>query len=463
MKDENSFPQETRMVRSRPWSTFPKSRSFTRTVPSATPVCRNASCTGRRVTQKQFKPKTFKARVPEQVATSMSIVLGRTNATLDERDEQIHILASFFASSVSQTAKLKRLRVLVALVTPEEALWQLREAILRDTLRFLTCRSFDWPHDEHTAHVLLLELRAMCLYQMERQSIIIQTSQIAAGCIFGAARMLEAGLASSVPIIHFGLDLAGNQAKRYMIPATIPSTPSSRRNQIVTRAYTSVAKRATGSLLVTIKFAASSIRDASTDRIHHLAQRMDQEQWGQRIIPHEGPRNVLVAVGTVGIASLGAAAIVGEAVVATTASVALKAAEVAASVVRYKYGEHAGQVIEDASQTTGNILRTTSALALLELSVLSRSVAKNTIKVQAKRIHEGEEEESTVDGGNIDLLTALRAGSFESHLLKIESQASFGVTRAAMETRPPTVSTMIRIESESKDTNVQMKGGPNSD
>jgi hypothetical protein len=88
-------------------------------------------------------------------------------------------------------------------------------------------------------------------------------------------------------------------------------------------------------------------------------------------------------------------------------------------------------------------------LALLELSVLSRSVAKNTIKVQAKRIHEGEEEESTVDGGNIDLLTALRAGSFESHLLKIESQASFGVTRAAMETRPPTVSTMIRIESES--------------
>jgi hypothetical protein len=223
-----------------------------------------------------------------------------------------------------------------------------------------------------------------------------------------------------------------------------------------------VAKRATGGLLVTIKFAASSIRDASTDRIHHLAQRMEQEQWGQRIILHEGSRNVLVAVGTVGIASLGAAAIVGEAVVATTASVALKAAEVTASVVRYKYGEHAGQVVEDASQTTGNILRTTSALALLELSVLSKSVAKNTIKVQATRIHEGEEEESTVDGGNVDLLTALRAGSFESHLLKIESQASFGVTRA-METRPPTGSTMIRIESESKDTNVQMKGGPNSD
>lgn len=381
----------------------------------------------------------------------MSIVLGRTKASLDERDEQIQSIASFFASSISQTAKLKRLRILVALVTPEEASWQLRESILRDTLRFITCRTFDWPYAEHTAHVLLLELRAMCLYEMERQSLIIQSSQVVAGCIFGAARLVEAGLTCSVPIIHLSLDLAGNQAKRYMIPATIPSTPLNTRNQIVTRTYTNVAKRATGGLLVTTKWAVSSIRDASTDRIHYLAHRMDQEQWGQRLIPHEGHRNVLVAVGTVGIASLAAVAIVGEAVVSTTASVAIKSAEVTASVVRYKYGEHAGQIVEDASQTTGNIVETTAAFALLELSVLTRSVAKNTIKVQATRIHEGEEEESTIDNDNDDLLTVLEAGSFESRLQKIESQASFGTNSA----RPPAVSTMIRIESESKDTNVQ--------
>jgi hypothetical protein len=118
---------------------------------------------------------------------------------------------------------------------------------------------------------------------------------------------------------------------------------------------------------------------------------LDQEGLGEKLVPNEGHRNMLVAAGTVGIASLGAAAIVGEAVFETTKAVAQKSALVAADVVRHKYGESAGRVVEDASHTTGNILRTVAHVAMLETTVLAKAVGKNACKVQARRSQESDE------------------------------------------------------------------------
>lgn len=392
----------------------------------------------------------------------MSIIFERTKATLDERDEHVRAMACFFASSVSERAKLKRLRLLVRLVTPEEASWQLCDSILRDTLRFLTDRQFDWPHaQQHTAHVLLLELRAICLYEMEQTSLIIKNCQVAAGCIYGAARLMEYGLSFTVPVIHLGIDLMGNQVKHYMTPAPLHYKDSTRG--ILIQTYTNVAKRATANMRETARLTAHTIRDTSTDKIHDLARRMEAQQWFPRIISHETSRNVLVAVGTVGIASLGAAAIVGEAVVKTTASVVGKSIEVTASVVRYKYGEYAGRVVEDASHATGNVLQTVAHVTMLETTVLAKAVAKNTVKVQARRIQQDEEEESNADySNNEDSLTALKAGCFESHLLKLDSQASFGVSTNTIGVNTIAVST-VRIGSESKDTSVQKGEASTSD
>lgn len=367
----------------------------------------------------------FTPSIPDNLSESMAIVLGITKATYDERDEHVHSLACYFASSVSKEAKLKRLKLLISLVTTEESCWQLLDSILRDTLRFLTDRSFDWPHEQHTAHVVLIELRAMCLYEMERQSKLVKSSQVAAGCIFGAARLVESGLTGSIPIIHVVLDLAGLQAKQCLTPASAPLSSSQKtrtmtREVIVTKTYTDMAKRTTSSVCETAQWTANTIRDASTERIRSLAQKCEERRLGEVLIPNEGYRNALVAAGTVGIASLGAAAIVGEAIVTTTASVACKSAAVTADVVRYKYGDHAGQVVEDASHTTGNVLKTVASVTMLETTVFAKSVAKNTVKVQARRTHEGEEEYSTTMDRGEDSLTALKEGKFESYLIKVD-------------------------------------------
>jgi hypothetical protein len=278
----------------------------------------------------------------------------------------------------------------MTLVSPQDALWQLEDSVLKDTLRFLTDRNFDWPHPEHSAHVILLELRAMCLYEREGQSLIVKGGELAAGCIIGAARLAEHGLAASVPLIHCGLDLAGNQVKKLVTPAQ-QEPPFTPRAHVVTRIYTDAAKRATDGVRESAEWTAHSIRDASTDSIQMIAQLFDQERLGEKLVPNEGHRNVLVAAGTVGIASLGAAAIVGEAVFETTKAVAQKSALVAADVVRHKYGESAGCMFEDASHTTGNILRTVAHIAMLETTVLAKAVGKNACKVQARRSQETDE------------------------------------------------------------------------
>lgn len=334
-------------------------------------------------------PRKSLPNVPIHVLTSLSVVMGATNASQEERDLHVHALASYFASSVSYDSKLARLRTLMTLITPEDASWQLGDSVLKDTLRFLTDRNFDWPYPEHSAQVVLLELRAMCLHENERRSLIVKGGEVAAECIVGAARLVEHGLASSVPLIHGGLDLAGGQLKNLLTPEKEPLlTP---RDLVVTRTYTEAAKRATNGVRETARWTAHSIRDASTDSIHWIAQRFDQEQLGETLIPNEGHRNVLVAAGTVGIASLGAAAIVGEAVFETTKAVYQKSASVTADVVRYKYGESAGQIVEDASHTTGNILRTLAHVAMLETTVLAKAVGKNVCKIQAQRSQEGDE------------------------------------------------------------------------
>lgn len=416
------------MVEFRPWSTGVLMR--THPVARKRPLSQHYSTP----TNYRYAPKNIINNIPEPLALQMSIILGKTKASQDDRDTHVKNFCLFLISSVSQQAKLSRLRMFVSLATPEEASWQLLDPILKDTLRFLTDRIFDWHHQHHSAHVVLLELRAMCLYEMERQSIVIKGSQVMAGCIFGAARMVEDSLEASIPIIHVALDLAASQAKLRMTPAaaTRPRLKRSKsapllltRDEVVTKTYTDMAKRTTNSVKETAQWTAKTIKQASTDRIQSIAQRFEENSLGERLIPNEAHRNVIVAAGTVGIASLGAAAIVGEAVVKTTASVACKATAVTTDVVRYKYGDHAGQIVEDASLTTGNILETVGHVTMFEASVLAKSVAKNTVVVQAKRTHEGEDDVSDDDGDKVyDSLDALRAGTFESHLAKVDPHAA---------------------------------------
>ncbi|KAI2489567.1 hypothetical protein MHU86_25013 [Fragilaria crotonensis] len=126
----------------------------------------------------------------------------------------------------------------------------------------------------------------------------------------------------------------------------------------------------------------------------------DAAKWVERGLKRSVPvmhigleSAVLMAVGRVGIATFGAAAVVGEAVLETTKSVSQKTVSVTADVVRHKYGDQAGQIIQDGCDTTGNILTTIANVAMLESRVWSKSVAKNAGKVQFRNQYDDDEEE----------------------------------------------------------------------
>jgi len=102
------------------------------------------------------------------------------------------------------------------------------------------------------------------------------------------------------------------------------------------------------------------------------------------MVPDDNQREVLTVAGKVGIASLGAAVIVSEAIVDTTSQVINKTVSVTADVVSHKYGNCAGQIIKDTSATTGNILRTIGHLAGLNPNPegVTKMVAKKASKDQ---------------------------------------------------------------------------------
>lgn len=321
-------------------------------------------------------------------------LLSKSDLPLLVREECIERFALYLSSNNDQSyhTKLGCIRTLMVLCSPIEASWQLEEGCLKEMLQFVTDRSQDWAFENHSEMMLLMELRAICLRYMElddeayRLEVedVVKGSQVAAEYIAGAAKWVERGLKWSVPVIEGGLETAGDSLKGVMTPS------SAKCSQAVTHC-SGAAKKATNRVRETARHTASRVCEVSAQGIHMAATKM--EPVTQRLVPHQECRDVIGAAGTVGMASIGAAAIVGEAVFETTKAVAQKTASVTADVVRYKYGTAAGQVIQDASDTTGNILRTMTHVAMLEARVVVKAAAKQSIKTQVRQQYVEEEDE----------------------------------------------------------------------
>ena len=169
---------------------------------------------------------------------------------------------------------------------------------------------------------------------------------------------------------------------------------------MVALTYTEAASRVTFGIHQGAKVTVHSIRDASTNSIEWMAHQFQQNQLGERLVQNENHRHVFVAAGNVGMASMGAVAIVGEALWDATRQVAHKTSYVAADVVRYKYGEGTGRLVEHASDTTGNVVRTAAHVTMLEASMLAKVVAKNSSKVQVRRKMAEREQSDSDDDDN---------------------------------------------------------------
>jgi hypothetical protein len=317
----------------------------------------------------------------------------------DVRDQCLDRFALYLASKDhSYHTKLGCIRTLMVLTSPIDASWQLEEGCMKETLEFVLERQQDWVFPEHSEALVLWELRAKCLrfselseqeYRLEVEDVV-KGGEVAAQYIAGAAKWVQRGLKWSVPVINGGLETAGDKLKKIISPQ---KGDHDMKSAILVASCTSSVKKATDGVRITTRRTMTGIRDASSHGIQMAAKRFDDEKFSHKLVPDQDHRDVLAAAGKVGIASLGASIVVGEAIYDTTKAIAQKTASVTADVVRHKYGDAAGQIIQDTSDTTGNILDAIARITLLEARVFSNTIMKDSGRQQFDRNHQEEDGE----------------------------------------------------------------------
>ncbi|KAG7359117.1 senescence-associated protein [Nitzschia inconspicua] len=315
---------------------------------------------------------------------SLAYLCSQSANDMAAHDEHMSRVA-YFLSIGRDTVSIK-LEVLTTLVTchsPPDASWQLKQEVVRGTFDFLITPDMEWEFmDGHTAMTLLYELRAKCVraiaVEQERIRRVAETGDEAAVLISAGAKLVELGIQRSNKVLEGHIDSAGKKMKGWV---EVDKDPLLRdRDAVVAMAFSDTAKRASIYAREGAKAAVSSLCDASISGLHMIGDKFGDKVFTDKLSP-EG-REILKAAGKVGIATIGAAAIVGEALVETSRGVVSKTADVTADVVGHKYGLTAGEVAKNAAETAENVFRTIGSAALLDGSVLAKKVAKNVGKEQ---------------------------------------------------------------------------------
>mmetsp|Transcript_37333 Transcript_37333/g.42666 ORF Transcript_37333/g.42666 Transcript_37333/m.42666 type:complete len:502 (-) Transcript_37333:323-1828(-) len=324
----------------------------------------------------------------------------------EDHEKAVESLAYFLViSNISYREKLGCIRTLMALSTPIDAAWQLEEACLKETLDFIILREQEWMLPEHSESMLLWDLRARALrfqhlnnaYHLEVEDVV-KGGEVTADYIATAAKCFSRSLKwSVVPVIHYGLDIAGDNAKRLLTPVEHQKTRRKGalmtvcKNPTSVRAIancTTVIRQVSNGVRLQAKQMSSEIRDIPNQGFQMVVKKVEDEELVEKLVPDEDHREVLAAAGKIGVASVGAAAIVSEAIIDTSSSIVRKTASVTADVVRHKYGDSAGQIVKDTSDTTGNILRTVGHLTGMNPNPkgMTKMVAKNVSKDRIQNV-----------------------------------------------------------------------------
>jgi Senescence-associated protein len=173
-----------------------------------------------------------------------------------------------------------------------------------------------------------------------------------------------------------------------------------RKNQVVYETYSGAARRATTAAHNTVSRALTATKDASRLGMAKAAQAFVEQGLGEKLVADEDHRTVLAAVANVGLVSLGAIAVVGDACMESTSRVLQTAGTVTANVVEHKYGPSAGRVIRDGGEAVLNIWKTLALVKFVAPHVLTKILAKETGKRHLRR--KQEEADSSVESSKND-------------------------------------------------------------
>ena len=259
--------------------------------------------------------------------------------------------------------------------------------------QFLTNRTREWD-DERLDNfaiedvALVYEIRAKCLrdLDLERERIrsVTNKGNNAAVIIATSAKIVELGIQKSNKAIEGQISNAGKKMKGWIDQESQQQQmqSTSDRDAVVVRAISSSTKRASEYAQQSSKRVAQSTVDTTLSGLYTIGTKVEEStEMADQLSPES--REMIKAAGKIGIASVGAVALVAEAVIETSRSLSSKTAIVTADVVGHKYGSVAGEVARDAADTYTNVLETMGNITLTSNgSKLMKSAAKNVGKNQ---------------------------------------------------------------------------------
>jgi Senescence-associated protein len=299
------------------------------------------------------------------------------------RDSAIDTLALYLISeSALCIHKIECIRLLILSFSQSEYDWKVQKGCLKETLSFLLNRMHDWAFPHHSEMLLLLELRAKCLYFKERHlqkcnidiDFVIKGSGIAAKSIANTAKSIKIGINSSASLLHVYLDHAGQTMKCTLTPNEIKDAWRAQKLAHIT----STTKLMTLEARKNANCASTFFRDVAMEVIGRTLYTLEDRQVCEKLIPNKKHRDLLAAGSELCISMIGGIVIVSDALLESTKLVNRKIVSVTVEVVRHKYGDSCGQIFKDGCDATGNVLSIISDIALLDKGIGTKSLAKTS-------------------------------------------------------------------------------------
>lgn len=337
---------------------------------------------------------------------SFGYLLSSNHKDLAIYDDHVSHLACFLSTGRdARHLKVAVVRTLYKMCTSTPKNKNHTEVIMNDDTqcgaerlyKFLLKRSRECDDDlsekfSAMAITLVYELRAKCLrnLDLERDRIrsVTDKGHSTAVIIATGAKILELGIQKSNKVIEGQISNAGQKIKGWIDDVNVNNQqperkPSAKhRDAVVVRAFSGPTKRASEYARQGSKRVAQSTMDTTLSGLYTIGNKVEEStDMIDQLSPES--REIIKAVGKIGIASVGAVALVAEAVIETSRSLSSKTVGVTADIVGHKYGSVAGEVARDAADTYTNVLQTMGNITLASNgSKLVKTAAKNAGKNQ---------------------------------------------------------------------------------
>ena len=247
---------------------------------------------------------------------------------------------------------------------------------------------------------------------------IINAGDLVSEHIFQGAKFLQDGLANIiVPNVTKGIEALGDIviqntepcATKEVFDNPVKEKKDEELEEFI--AMTDKSVKATDSVRQGARTLAYGIRDYSTRKVYHGTRAWNEREWGKQLIPDDDVRETVVATGKVGLSVLGASALLIESMFETTKAIVQTSVKVASKVTEHSHGEEAGRVVNNAGVATGNVLRTITHFATLEAQILTKSIARNTAKVEMKE----KVKSKSINTSEIDASTSTSTDNDDDH------------------------------------------------